>query len=68
MLGAVSLLLLMAVVNVALSLVDRAYFMEKGAVQFEGPASGLLGRTDLLRSVFLAGAKQAVAHPVEVRT
>jgi branched-chain amino acid transport system ATP-binding protein len=47
-------------VNVALSLVDRAYFMEKGAVQFEGPARELLGRTDLLRSVFLEGAKAAM--------
>lgn len=50
-------------VNVALSLADRAYFMEKGAVQFEGPAADLLGRTDLLRSVFLQGAKAAVASP-----
>jgi len=48
-------------VNVALSIAHRAYFMEKGAVQFEGPARKLLARDDLLRSVFLHGAKAAVA-------
>ncbi len=43
-------------VNVALTLADRAYFMEKGEVRFSGPTSELLERTDLLRSVFLQGA------------
>lgn len=43
-------------VNIALSLVDHAYFMEKGRIRFDGPASELLGRDDLLRSVFLEGA------------
>ncbi|HEX9888668.1 MAG TPA: MFS transporter [Nitriliruptorales bacterium] len=43
-------------VNVALSLVDHAYFMEKGEIRFDGPAMDLLGREDLLRSVFLRGA------------
>ena len=42
-------------VNVALTLADRAYFMEKGQVRFEGPTSELLDRDDLLRSVFLGG-------------
>jgi ABC-type branched-subunit amino acid transport system ATPase component len=40
----------------ALGYTDRAYFLEKGEVRFEGPSSDLLGRGDLLRSVFLAGA------------
>jgi ABC-type branched-subunit amino acid transport system ATPase component len=43
-------------VNVALSLVDHAYFMEKGEIRFDGGAKDLLKRTDLLRSVFLKGA------------
>jgi len=43
-------------VNVALTLADRAYFMEKGEVRFEGPTARLLKRRDLLRSVFLEGA------------
>jgi ABC-type branched-subunit amino acid transport system ATPase component len=40
----------------ALGYTDRAYFLEKGEVRFEGPSPDLLGRGDLLRSVFLAGA------------
>ena len=40
----------------ALGYTDRAYFLEKGEVRFEGPSHDLLGRSDLLRSVFLAGA------------
>jgi len=42
-------------VNVALSLVDHAYFMEKGEIRFDGPAQEVLARKDLLRSVFLEG-------------
>ncbi|MFN8104806.1 MAG: ATP-binding cassette domain-containing protein [Acidimicrobiia bacterium] len=43
-------------VNVALTLAQRAVFMEKGEVCFEGPTRDLLDRPDILRSVFLAGA------------
>ena len=43
-------------VNVALSLVNHVYFMEKGEIRFDGKAAELLGRDDLLRSVFLEGA------------
>ncbi|HVM41496.1 MAG TPA: ATP-binding cassette domain-containing protein, partial [Acidimicrobiia bacterium] len=43
-------------VNVALNLAERAVFMEKGEVRFEGPTSDLLERPDILRSVFIAGA------------
>jgi branched-chain amino acid transport system ATP-binding protein len=46
-------------VNIALSLASRAYFMEKGEIRFEGPAQELLGRTDLLRSIFLEGATRS---------
>ena len=46
-------------VNVALSLVDHAYFMEKGEMRFDGPAQDLLAREDLLRAVFLEGASKA---------
>ena len=42
-------------VNIALSLVERAYFMEKGEVRFEGRSQDLLERDDLLRAVFLEG-------------
>jgi ABC-type branched-subunit amino acid transport system ATPase component len=43
-------------VNVALSVVDHAYFMEKGEICFDGDAPDLWARPDLLRSVFLEGA------------
>jgi ABC-type branched-subunit amino acid transport system ATPase component/MFS family permease len=42
-------------VNIALSLVQHAYFMEKGEIRFDGSSSELLQRRDLLRSVFLGG-------------
>jgi ABC-type branched-subunit amino acid transport system ATPase component/predicted MFS family arabinose efflux permease len=42
-------------VNVALAIADRAVFMERGRVRFEGAASELLERDDLLRAVFLSG-------------
>ena len=38
--------------TVALSVADRAIFLEKGAVRFEGPAQQLLERDDLARAVF----------------
>jgi ABC-type branched-subunit amino acid transport system ATPase component len=47
-------------VNVALSVVDHAYFMEKGEIRFDGAAADLLGRPDLLRSVFLEGASKGL--------
>jgi ABC-type branched-subunit amino acid transport system ATPase component/predicted MFS family arabinose efflux permease len=42
-------------VNVALAIADRAVFMERGRIRFEGPAQELLERGDLLRAVFLSG-------------
>jgi ABC-type branched-subunit amino acid transport system ATPase component len=46
-------------VNIALNLVDHAYFMEKGEMRFDGPARELVGRDDLLRAVFLSSAGPA---------
>jgi branched-chain amino acid transport system ATP-binding protein len=46
-------------VNVALTLAERAVFMEKGEVRFSGPTSELLNRDDILRAVFLEGAAKA---------
>ena len=39
--------------NVALAVADRAIFLEKGQIRFEGPAQELLERDDLARAVFL---------------
>jgi ABC-type branched-subunit amino acid transport system ATPase component/predicted MFS family arabinose efflux permease len=38
--------------NVAMAIADRAIFLEKGEVKFEGPTEGLLERGDLARAVF----------------
>ncbi|MGO9877282.1 MAG: ATP-binding cassette domain-containing protein, partial [Acidimicrobiia bacterium] len=38
--------------NVALAIADRAIFLEKGEVRFEGPTHELLERNDLARAVF----------------
>ena len=43
-------------VNVAITLADRAVFLEKGEVRFDGPTADLLERPEILRSVFLEGA------------
>lgn len=42
-------------VNVALSLVDRLYFMERGTVAAEHRAQDLAGRPELVRSLMLGG-------------
>ena len=48
-------------VNVALTVADTAYFMEKGEIRFHGPTHELLDRPDVLRSVFLQGAAAGLA-------
>jgi branched-chain amino acid transport system ATP-binding protein len=48
-------------VNVALTLAERAVFMEKGEVRFTGPTGELLERPDLLRSVFIRQGPKASA-------
>ena len=43
-------------VNLALTIAETAFFMEKGEIRFNGPTAELLDRPDVLRSVFLEGA------------
>ena len=43
-------------VNVACTIAERAVFMEKGEIRFDGPTAELLERPDVLRAVFLQGA------------
>jgi ABC-type branched-subunit amino acid transport system ATPase component len=52
----VSMILVEQSANLALSVTDHAYFIEKGRIRFDGSSSELLERDDLLRSVFLAAA------------
>lgn len=44
--------------NIAASLCDRAVFLEKGTVRFEGAPKELLERGDIARSVFLGADKR----------
>ncbi|MEX2293638.1 MAG: ATP-binding cassette domain-containing protein [Acidimicrobiales bacterium] len=46
-------------VNVAITLAQRAVFLEKGEVRFDGPTAELLERPEILRAVFLEGASKA---------
>src|SRR5207247_2653465 len=49
-------------VNIAITLAERAVFMEKGEVRFDGPTAELLERPDILRAVFLKGAAAATGN------
>ena len=52
-------------VNLALTIAERAYFMEKGTIRFSGSTKDLLDRPDLLRSVFLSKVEAAPIRAVE---
>jgi ABC-type branched-subunit amino acid transport system ATPase component/ABC-type branched-subunit amino acid transport system permease subunit len=56
-------------VNIAVTLAERAVFLEKGEVRFEGSTSSLLDRPDLLRAVFLSdrGRRSSALAEVEKR-
>ncbi|WP_433385901.1 ABC transporter ATP-binding protein [Micromonospora sp. KLBMP9576] len=58
-----SLLVVEQSVNVALSLADRIYFMEKGAMVAEHTAGELAGRPDLVRALMLGGHAAAGPAP-----
>ena len=49
----VTMILVEQSLQVALSIADRAVFMEQGRVRFSGPAAELAERDDLARAVFL---------------
>jgi len=51
--GGLTMVIVEQSLNVALAVADRAVFMEKGAVRFEGSAAELAERDDLARAVFL---------------
>lgn len=53
--GGTAVVLVEQSVNVALTMAERAYFVERGRVRFSGPTQELTERPDLLRAVFLSG-------------
>lgn len=57
--GGTTVILVEQSVNVALTMADRAVFMEKGEVRFSGPTAELMERSDILRSVYLKGTGRA---------
>jgi ABC-type branched-subunit amino acid transport system ATPase component len=48
--------------TVACEICERAVFMEKGEVRFEGTAAELLERDDIARAVFLGGHRDRSRH------
>src|SRR5688500_5346365 len=54
-------------INVALTVAERAYFLEKGEVRFQGPTQELLERDDIVRSVFLQGAASVDGEGAKAR-
>ena len=54
--GGTTIILVEQSVNVALTIAERAVYMEKGEIKFSGPTSDLISRPDILRSVYLKGA------------
>jgi ABC-type branched-subunit amino acid transport system ATPase component/ABC-type branched-subunit amino acid transport system permease subunit len=60
--GGTTLVVVEQSIDLALELADRAYFLEKGAVRFAGPARELLDHPELVRAVFL-GQHLAVDTP-----
>jgi ABC-type branched-subunit amino acid transport system ATPase component/predicted MFS family arabinose efflux permease len=51
----VTLIIVEQSLNVAAAIADRAVFLEKGRLRFEGPIRDLIERDDLARAVFLGG-------------
>jgi branched-chain amino acid transport system ATP-binding protein len=54
-----TILLVEQSINVALTIAERAIFMDKGEIRFDGSTEELLSRPDLVRSVFMGGAVTA---------
>ncbi len=61
--GGATIILVEQSVNVALTVAETAYFMEKGEIRFHGSTAELLDRPDVLRSVFLEGAATVTGAP-----
>jgi ABC-type branched-subunit amino acid transport system ATPase component len=64
----VSLILVEQSLNVAAAMCERAVFLEKGAVQFEGRTAELLERDDIARAVFLGERVEDAPKPRRRRT
>lgn len=63
----VTLIVVEQSLNVAAHLCERAVFLEKGEVRFEGSTRDLLARDDIARAVFLGGSHTEAVGPSKVR-
>ena len=63
----VTIVLVEQSLDFALLLADRAVFLEKGEVRFRARTMELVERPDLVRSVFLDGARAGAVHGGAVR-
>ena len=52
--------------NVAMAIADRAVFIEKGHIRFDGPTRELAERGDIARAVFLGGARDVAGDQATV--
>jgi ABC-type branched-subunit amino acid transport system ATPase component len=64
----VTLVLVEQSLNIAASLCERAVFLEKGEVRFEGRTADLLAREDIARAVFFGGQPAAAAPEKKSRS
>ena len=58
--GGTTIVIVEQSVNVALSVADHAYFMEKGAIRFAGPAAELIDQPELIQAIYLQGTRDAL--------
>jgi len=54
-------------VTVALELAERAVYMEKGRIRFDGPIPELMQRPDILRAIYVTGGASMGAAPAKRR-
>ena len=66
--GGTTVIIVEQSLNVALTIAERAVFMEKGEIRFDGPATELLRKPDLVRAVFFGlegGGPRTARRPAE---
>ena len=54
----ITMLIVEQSLNMAAKIAERAYYMEKGQIRFEGAIRDLIEQGDLVRAVFLGGASE----------
>lgn len=63
----ITIILVEQSVNIALTVADRAVFMEKGEIKFDGATKDLLRRPDIMRAIYLKGSSGLAAESAEAK-